>query len=246
MITSTSHRIVPILCFHHIADLHYYTAISQTRFIELLVQLQEAFTLVDASDLSEMAGRAFARPPLLLSFDDAYEDNVEPLLAAAASLACKGIIFPVANYVGKQNDWNGKAPYRARHASRSQLAELLKAGYQIGSHTLDHINLVRLTHAEIRTQTRDSRKRLEDMLQAKIAAISYPFGWFNQEVLEIAAEDYRLGFSTLTKGGAPRWRNQPYAIGRLSVGAAAGTDQILIALENWLALNNNEMDEYVC
>jgi len=244
MNTSTDHGIVPILCFHHISDLEYYTAISRARFVELLLRLKEKFTLIDSSDLGRTAFRTFTRPPLLLTFDDAYEDNIDPLLEAADSFGCKGIIFPVANYIGKHNDWNVKAHYRARHASRSHLKDLLDAGYQIGSHTLDHINLVRLEHVQMQAQIKDSRQRLEDILQTRIEAISYPFGWFNREVAEMSSEYYRLGFSTLSKGGVSCWGKNPYAIGRLSVGLTASIDQIIVGVENWSITELDEMAGY--
>lgn len=235
MILPTKDVPIPILCFHHLSDLDYYTAISPARFAALLARLQEKFTLIDSSDLDKAPFPAAGKPPLLLTFDDAYEDNVVPLLDAASRCGCKGIIFPVARYIGRYNDWNVKAHYRARHASRSQLMALVDAGYEIGSHTLDHINLVRLETLPMRAQVQDSKKQLEDSLQTRIEAISYPYGWFDRRVLALASAHYRLGFSTISNGGATCWRKNPFAIGRLSVGFTSCFDEIVADAANWPA-----------
>ena len=53
---------------------------------------------------------------------------------------------------------------------------LLDLGHDVGSHTVQHPNLARLSPAETRRELRESRATLEDELGRAVRWLAYPFG----------------------------------------------------------------------
>lgn len=74
----------------------------------------------------------------------------------------------------------------------SDLRQLAAAGFEIGSHTLDHRRLSGLSRAEARRQMADGRAALEDMLGRPVAGFCFPGGRSGRWGRALARE---LGFS---------------------------------------------------
>jgi peptidoglycan/xylan/chitin deacetylase (PgdA/CDA1 family) len=58
----------------------------------------------------------------------------------------------------------------------SDLEALRQAGFTLGSHTVSHQNLKRIGAAEMESEVRDSRRRLEQRLGFAVEHFSYPYG----------------------------------------------------------------------
>ena len=77
--------------------------------------------------------------------------------------------------------------------SREEVREWLAAGNDIGSHTLTHPFLTRLTPEQAREEISASRKRLEDLFGRPVRHFCYPYGDWNPAVREVVIE---AGFQT--------------------------------------------------
>ena len=64
---------------------------------------------------------------------------------------------------------------------RSEIAEWLHCGHEIGSHGLVHQDLTTLSQEEARREIVDSKKQLEDDFGQPIKHFCYPYGAWNQE-----------------------------------------------------------------
>ncbi|MEO7142502.1 MAG: polysaccharide deacetylase family protein, partial [Bryobacteraceae bacterium] len=88
---------------------------------------------------------------------------------------------------------------------------LAAMGFDIGSHTVEHRLLSRLSQDGLRTELVDSRRRLETELQGAAFAIAFPNGGrddYNDDVIrECEQAGYRLGFTVAERfqkaGGSP-------------------------------------------
>jgi len=68
----------------------------------------------------------------------------------------------------------------------------------IGSHSQSHLNLLRIGEAEAREEIAGSKLRLEELLKRQIAELSFPFGAFNENHVQMAKEaGYERVFSVL-------------------------------------------------
>lgn len=68
------------------------------------------------------------------------------------------------------------------------LKKLFKAGNEIGSHTHTHPSLPRLNKEQLESEFQKSNKILAEF---KPQTLSYPFGDYNQQVMDIASKYYR-------------------------------------------------------
>lgn len=103
-------------------------------------------------------------------------------------------------------DWDGVRALRDR-------------GFAIGSHTVDHTILTKLSDVDLDHQLRESRSRIQAELAAPCPFIAYPNGGpsdVSQHVLQrVRAAGYRVGFTTT--GGFERPADRPLAIGRVCI-----------------------------
>ena len=118
-----------------------------------------------------------------------------PVLAATHF---KAIQFLVADLLGKCNEWDvplGEAPEPMMNAS--QVREWLAAGHEIGSHTLRHPYLTRVSRDQAREEIQSSRKKLEDIFGRRIDHFCYPYGDWNESVRDLVSEaGYRTACTT--------------------------------------------------
>jgi peptidoglycan/xylan/chitin deacetylase (PgdA/CDA1 family) len=100
---------------------------------------------------------------------------------------------------------------------------LAEAGLGIGSHSVDHPRLARLSEAEQRTELVESRRRLEAELGRPIASVAYPYGGpesSDATTRRLASEaGYRLAFAWNQGVNRPGMAD-PLGLCRIGVGAA--------------------------
>ena len=73
-----------------------------------------------------------------------------------------------------------------------QIRELDSSGVEVGSHTVTHPILTRITGEKLRYELRESRARLEDVLRHKVELLGYPNGDHN---LAVQHEVARAGYT---------------------------------------------------
>jgi peptidoglycan/xylan/chitin deacetylase (PgdA/CDA1 family) len=159
------------------------------------------------------------RAAVAVTFDDGYESVYDEALPEMLPRGVTGTVFPVVGSVGGLNRWDvNLAPRPVRHLSWMQIREMAASGFEIGSHTLTHRDLTRLSPEALGRELRDSKKAIEDMTGVAVAAISYPFGRYSQRVLDAAAAaGYTCGFSSF-----PGTHDHPMSVGRWAVYATDG------------------------
>lgn len=128
---------------------------------------------------------------LPLAFDDGFADVYENAFPVLQELGMSATLYPVAGYMGRFSDWDPVA--RLHHLSNHQLREISQAGIEIGSHTLTHPDLRRLSARAVRKELLESKKILEDICSVPITSISFPYGSWNTKLWLSAQE---LGFSS--------------------------------------------------
>ena len=153
---------------------------------------------------------------VVITFDDGYVNvlryGVEPLARAGFS----AIQFLPADLLGKNNQWDvalGEAVEPIMDAS--QVREWLSAGHEIGSHSLTHPYLTRLSPERAREEIHASRKKLEDLFGRSIRHFCYPYGDWNQAVRDSVRE---AGYQTActTDRGVNTGADWPFALKRFT------------------------------
>lgn len=162
--------------------------------------------------LLELAGsNPVADDAVAVTFDDGYLDNYEFAIPACVERGIPATVFIAWDALGSPA-FRGGLPVMSRAQVR-ELAEL--PGLSIGSHTLSHPKLSRLTPEAQRIEIGDSKKALEDWLGKTVDMFCYPFGDYAPITADIVrACGYRLAVTT--RVGAFR-TDRPFEIPRIPV-----------------------------
>ena len=91
------------------------------------------------------------------------------------------------------------------------------AGFEIGSHTCSHRSLSVADLEATRNELANSKKLLEEQLNAPVTTISYPFGHYNKEWLaEVERSGYQIA-CTYTSGNNDIQRDELFELRRIHV-----------------------------
>lgn len=161
---------------------------------------------------------------LALTFDDGYRDNLFAF-EALASRNMRATWYVVSGSVGGRARWLAQDQH-PEMMSKGELRELAAAGMQIGAHSVSHARLVSLPPAELRREIADSRVQLQDLVGIEIDSLAYPYGAYNEAVVEEAA---RCGIKTgcTTEPGFFRFSEDKLRIKRITMYRGDGPKEFL-------------------
>jgi peptidoglycan/xylan/chitin deacetylase (PgdA/CDA1 family) len=126
---------------------------------------------------------------ILLTFDDGYKNFLKYGMEKILEYNLNSIIFICPKLV-KENNPN--------YLNEEDLKEISQyKNIEIGSHSYDHVNLTKLNNKDLIYQLESSKKWLEDFLSVNINKISYPFGAYNRQIIDVAKNlFYKKAFTT--------------------------------------------------
>ena len=189
---------LPILLYHHIDLLPNNAArprqiltVSPSVFDKQMEYLfNEGFQTITFDALIEYfdSGQEISEKSLIITFDDGWKSQFQYAFPVLKKYNFRATFFPVANYIGAEPlymDW-------------AQLKELKAAGMEIGSHTMNHPNLLGLFGNNLQYELQNSKVILENQLQCPIDVFAYPYGVFSPRVAKAVQESgYQVARSTI-------------------------------------------------
>jgi peptidoglycan/xylan/chitin deacetylase (PgdA/CDA1 family) len=187
--------------------------VSQPLFRRQLEELRLA-GFINGS-LATCAGPVAGRR-IVITFDDGYINVLRHGLKPLADMGFQAIQFLVANLLGKRNEWDvalGEVPEPMMDIA--QVREWLAAGHEIGSHTLSHPYLTRVSRIEAAEEIKASRKKLQDLFGRPIDHFCYPYGDWDEATRDLACE---AGYKTActTNIGVNTPADSPFALKRFT------------------------------
>lgn len=138
--------------------------------------------------------RPLPRRWVSLTFDDGWRDNYLAALPVLEETRFSATVFMVTDKI------RAVAPSGAwdEYLSEDEITEMMTRGVAIGSHTMTHRRLTKLTCEEARREMEGSRERLRTILGAPPAWLCYPYGNFAPRTAKIAREvGYAGALSTI-------------------------------------------------
>ncbi|MEN3343119.1 MAG: hypothetical protein V7644_2523 [Actinomycetota bacterium] len=152
------------------------------------------------------------RRPVLITFDDGYQDV---LWNAAAVL--HRLHMPATAYVITSRISGADSSF----LTWGDLGSLERLGFDIGSHTADHVELPYVSRAEARRQLEESRRALEQHLGHPVQWFSYPAGAEDPAVLPLVrGAGYVLAVTT--HPGVLQSSRHPFELRRYEILASTG------------------------
>ncbi len=193
-------------------------AIAEEAFEQQLAYLHEheytALSLAQA--IADIDGDWQAPPrSVLLTFDDGYVDTGHVALPRLQTYRMRATLFVISGYIGQSNRWNMRACYDAQHMTWDDLRYWRENGGDLGGHSHLHHCMTRLSLDELRETVEQNKRLLEQETGSAPRAFAYPYGRFNQTVIDVVRQHYELAFAT--DGGKWDGSANRYAINRLTV-----------------------------
>jgi peptidoglycan/xylan/chitin deacetylase (PgdA/CDA1 family) len=207
-----------VLCYHAVVEgepqrlaVRRETVESQLRSL-----LRRGYRPVTAADAVERRGRV-----LHVTFDDAYR-SVADVLPLLAELGVPATIFACTDYARDGRPFDVPELREAAAADPAAFATMdwaalrgaASGGVEIGSHTVSHPHLPRLSDAELERELRQSKVELEDQLGSKCRYLAYPYG---DEDDRVRAAVRRVGYDAAFAVDPGRGRSDRFAVRRLAV-----------------------------
>lgn len=213
-----------VVLFHRVDDGLKHNPISCTRedFAAFCDFFRRFFVVVSLEEFLNQvrAGQDVSRQ-LVITFDDGYRDNWA-LAAGALRRRCLSACFFVATeFIGstKVPWWDAERQIRPRWMTWDNVRALRRDGFEIGSHTMNHVDLGVVEHEEAAREVEESRKRLEHELDSPVCFFSYPYGGPHQITEESREAVRRAGYTCCLSafGGVVRRDDDPFHLRRTPI-----------------------------
>lgn len=213
---------LPILMYHRVAPTGPASRarwrVTPEAFDEQLQALAEqGYCTIQLGDWQRAMeqGRPLPPRPILLTFDDGYEDFAEHAWPRLQRRGFGALAFIVTGCVGMHNSWDADATAESL-MDWAQVRALRDAGVEFGAHSVRHRRFTTLSPDEVFEEAARSRLQLEDELQLAVDTFAYPYGAEDPVVRHVVgAAGFQFGLSV--RSGAAR-RNAPWlALPRIEV-----------------------------
>lgn len=203
---------IPILTYHSIDDGPSVTSTPFSTFRRQIEYLSEAgYQALSLSRMLADLGSAPQVPRVVITFDDAYA-SIEKALEFLLESGLTATVFIPSAACGQMADWPGSGGQVMDWAS---LRAWAASGIELGSHSVDHVDLTQLRREELDRQLSHSQKTIRDRTSHPCQVLAYPFGRSNALVRAAARRCYKRAVTTRLAWAGPE--SDPLALPRLDM-----------------------------
>jgi peptidoglycan/xylan/chitin deacetylase (PgdA/CDA1 family) len=179
--------VVRVLTFHRFGPYHRMPfSLDKSTFERQMKLLSEQKIATSLSEFESYAtGQTkISRNKVLLTIDDGDPSVYEIALPILRHYGIPAVAFVLPSAV----------PGFPSMTS-NQLRQLVASGVDIGSHSVNHVSMARISPAAADREAYESRDRLEQILGARVRAFAYPFGTRADVSPRAAAAVRKAGYS---------------------------------------------------
>ena len=210
---------IPVLMYHRVTDgkpagTKHGIYVTQFEFERQLAHLKRTggsttITFADAKAIEE-GTRIIPKRPVILTFDDGYEDNYTHAFPLLKKYSFSAVIFLIGNPAIRTNAWdatNGEP--EARLMSDAQIKEMAAYGIEFGAHSLNHKKLTEIPLSNAKHEIEQSKFAIEKRLGSPIISFAYPYGKLNEELKGIVkGAGFHFGIASYS-GPRGFWKDCP-------------------------------------
>jgi peptidoglycan/xylan/chitin deacetylase (PgdA/CDA1 family) len=176
---------IPIIAYHCINNKisgykDMYVSVMQFQS-EMKYLHDSGFTPVTFGQLDDLTG---IKKPIIITFDDGYEDNYVNAYPILNKYGIKATIFLITDAIGHKG--------YLKKDEISRMNDLI----DFQSHTVHHGNLTKMSMKSIENEIMDSKAELEKLLNKDVTVLAYPNGAYNAKIIAIAKQYYECCIAT--------------------------------------------------
>jgi peptidoglycan/xylan/chitin deacetylase (PgdA/CDA1 family) len=198
--------ILPVLMYHRFGDRPVGDPslwISPDRFAGQLAWLRESGfrTLsLDEAYTAQTQGPV-PRRSVLLTIDDGFAEDLEIAAALLEKTGACATVFVAAGLLGQEVELRHPSGHLDRVSTgpivdTDGLHRWIRKGFDVGSHSLTHLDLTTCTPEVAQREISESRARLEATLEREIVDFCYPFAHHDSATRQaVKAAGYRAGYA---------------------------------------------------
>lgn len=176
-------RSVAILYYHSINDITHGIKelfVSPGEFEKQMKYLKD--NNYNVIDYNEFLNNKNIEKPIIITFDDGYEDNYTNAYPILKKYNYKATIFVMTDAIGSN-----------LYLKENQIKEMTDL-ISFESHTKSHPDLRKLSQKDLQIELVESQRILENITGRKPTSIAYPVGYYDDRVLRMTKEYYIYGF----------------------------------------------------
>ncbi|MEI7885101.1 MAG: polysaccharide deacetylase family protein [Clostridia bacterium] len=140
----------------------------------------EGYTPITIADFDNIKN---IKKPIMITFDDGYENNYTKAYPILKKYNFKATIFLISGRVGTPN-----------HLNIDQI-NIMKGLIDFQAHTVTHPHLAQISAQQVEDELKNAKIQLETLLNTSISAMAYPYGNFDQQVIDVARKYYQYAFA---------------------------------------------------
>lgn len=152
-----------------------------------------------------------------ITFDDGFRNVYDYALPVLQRFGFTATSYFVVRQIGRTNAWDsGKGVPSSPLMTSKEILQWALSGNEVGSHTLDHVYLSRVSTAVAQKQIFDSKKELEQILGISVTAFCYPYGDYRVEH-QVMVRDAGYTNATSTIHGFVENTDNVFSLPRISI-----------------------------
>jgi len=225
---------VPILMYHYISepppDADVYRidlSVPPERFDDHLRYLSDAgYHVITLDDLlyALTLGWPLPEKPIILTFDDGYEDNYLNAFPLLQKYGMVGEFFIITDFVNQA---------RLEYMTWAQIEEMAGTGQRFGSHSRDHPDLRGKSVDYLVWQALGGMEAIQEHLGYRPRWISYPSGSYDEQVIAVYKSAHYWG-GLATHQGATHTLDDIFELTRVRVrGSHTAQDLATLLRLDW-------------
>jgi peptidoglycan/xylan/chitin deacetylase (PgdA/CDA1 family) len=228
-------RMIPILMYHQVGipaprgTPYRGLTVHPSDFRRQMVWLRRlGYRGLSMRDLMPHLRNGSAEKVVGITFDDGYRNVFRHAMPVLIELGFTATNYFVAHQLDGSNVWDAEQGIPPSPLmSVSEMRGWHEAGFEVGSHTLDHVHLPALSPELADYQIRQSRGKLEELLGAEVSAFCYPYGDESAAVREMVR---RAGYAnaTTTERGLARQTDDAFGLPRVTVSRSTNIVRFLM------------------
>jgi peptidoglycan/xylan/chitin deacetylase (PgdA/CDA1 family) len=192
-----------ILLYHRVNDFSQdVLTVGTETFAAHLLAVRKHYPVISSETLTRcIQDKDAIRPTaVLIHFDDAYRDVYSSGGAILAAAGVPAAAFVSSGFVDTDRVFEHdreKYPFQYENFRREDLENWVREGFEIGAHTVNHVNLGTCSLEQTRFEIVESGAQLERMIGRPVKLFSFPFGKIEDIRPEATTFIREAGYSAL-------------------------------------------------